>query len=377
MFKIIRILRGFLFFFGFIILSSCQYESKEDILSFIKSEFSPETYVCYRINSEIKIDGILEVKEWESTPWTNYFVDIEGDKKPLPLQNTRVKMLWDDEYFYIAAELEETDIWANLTERESVIFYDNDFEVFIDPSGDTHQYYELEINALETIWDLMLIKPYRDGGPAVNAWDIRGLKSAIHIDGSINDPSDTDVKWTIELAIPFKILKECAPYENPPKSGDQWRVNFSRVHWKTFNKDGKYIKQTDPSTGKNLAEFNWVWSQQGVINLHIPEMWGYVQFSSIKTGQENVEFLFDADEKVKWALRQVYYQETRYLEEIGIYSDDLKKLGLDTYKIDGIGINPDITVTDNYYIASLNSQKGDYKWFIRPDGLVWKLKIDN
>ena len=50
-----------------------------------------------------------------------------------------------------------------LTEHDSVIFQDNDFEVFIDPDGDNHNYYEIEINALNTEWDLRLPKPYRDG----------------------------------------------------------------------------------------------------------------------------------------------------------------------------------------------------------------------
>ena len=56
-------------------------------------------------------------------------------------------MLWDDQFFYVGAELEEPHVWATLTERDSVIFHDNDFEVFIDPDGDTHLYYELEMNA--------------------------------------------------------------------------------------------------------------------------------------------------------------------------------------------------------------------------------------
>jgi len=77
-------------------------------------------------------------------------------------------MLWDDTYFYVAAQLEEPDVWATLTQRDTVIFYDNDFEVFIDPDGDTHNYYELEVNAFGTLWDLMLLTPYRDGGPAID-----------------------------------------------------------------------------------------------------------------------------------------------------------------------------------------------------------------
>ena len=77
--------------------------------------------------------------------------------------------------------MEEPDVWATLTERDSVIFHDNDFEVFIDPDGDTHAYYELEVNALGTAWDLILIKPYRDGGPAINGWDIAGLKVGVDV----------------------------------------------------------------------------------------------------------------------------------------------------------------------------------------------------
>ena len=86
-------------------------------------------------------------------------------------------MLYDDNYFYFAAELDEPHVWATLTDRDAVIYHDNDFEVFIDPDGDNHLYYELEINALGTEWDLLLVKPYRDGGPAINAWDIQGLQT--------------------------------------------------------------------------------------------------------------------------------------------------------------------------------------------------------
>lgn len=30
----------------------------------------------------------------------------------------------------------------------------------------------------------------------------------------------------------------------------------------------------------NLPEDNWVWSSQNVINMHLPEMWGFIQFSN-------------------------------------------------------------------------------------------------
>ena len=117
----------------------------------------------------------------KTAPWTDAFVDIEGDVRPRPRFHTRAKMLWDDTYFYVAALLEEPHVWGTLTKHDSVIFQDNDFEIFIDPDGDNQEYYEIEINALNTEWDLFLKKAYRDGGPAMNEWEIPGLKTAVHV----------------------------------------------------------------------------------------------------------------------------------------------------------------------------------------------------
>src|SRR4030095_16995872 len=99
------------------------------------------------------------------------------------------------------------------------------------PTGDNHRYYELEINALGTIFDLFLEKPYRDGGPADHAWDVQGLLSAVYLDGTLNEPSDRDRRWTLELAFPWKAFDRHGGMGGPPKDGEDWRLNFSRVQW--------------------------------------------------------------------------------------------------------------------------------------------------
>ncbi len=236
---------------------------------------TPKEYICRRASGTIKIDGKLDEPAWRKAAATDAFVDIEGDLKPLPRFVTRAKMLWDDQYFYIAAEMEEPHVWGTLTQRDSVIFHDNDFEVFIDPNGDRDEYYEFEINALNTGWDLFLPKPYRDGGTAQNSWDIVGLKTAIHINGTLNNPKDKDRGWSVELALPWKTLSEYAHKAAPPKDGDEWRVNFSRVEWQHEIVGGKYRKVP------NTKEDNWVWSPQSVVDMHRPEMWGIVRFVKV------------------------------------------------------------------------------------------------
>ena len=130
-----------------------------------------------------------------------------------------------------------------------------------------------------------MIQPYRDGGPAIHAWDIAGLRTAVDLRGTINRPEDRDEGWSIETAIPWKILAEAAPRRARPRAGDQWRVNFSRVQWQLDVRDGRYAKRLDPQTGKPMPEDNWVWSPQGAVNMHMPERWGVVQFSDRSAGE--------------------------------------------------------------------------------------------
>ena len=230
-------------------------------------------YVCPKVASPLTIDGDIHKKAWDAAPWTDDFVDIEGDKKPRPRFRTRAKMLWDDQCFYIAAEMEEPHVWGTLTQRDSVIFQDNDFEIFLNPTKDSKNYYELEINALNTVWDLTLPRPYREEGKADNSWDIAGLRSAVRVRGTINDPSDTDRGWDVELAIPWKAFdRHVGTASKAPEAGSTWRINFSRVEWDVEVVDGKYRKV------EGKPEHNWVWSPMGLIDMHLPDRWGYVAF---------------------------------------------------------------------------------------------------
>ncbi|MBM4003184.1 MAG: hypothetical protein FJ295_07835 [Planctomycetes bacterium] len=242
----------------------------------------PKGYTCFRAASTgsraaISVDGRLDDLGWQGIPWSDDFGDIEGDYRIPPRFRTRVKMAWDDEHFFIGAELEEPHVWGTLTRRDSVIFYDNDFEVFIDPDGDGHQYGEFEMNALNTGWDLYLDRPYKDRGNADDGWTIDGIRTAVFVDGTLNDPSDIDRGWSLEIAIPWSSLSRLMPSgtaSSPPRDGDDWRVNFSRVEWWHEVVEKRYRRLV------GRAEDNWVWSPQAAINMHRPETWGAVRFST-------------------------------------------------------------------------------------------------
>jgi hypothetical protein len=338
--------------------------------------FSPEQYVCYKSSENICVDGKMSEKVWSKVEWTNDFVDIEGSLKPLPRFKTRAKMLWDEKYFYVAAELNEPDIWATLKNRDDIIFYDNDFEVFLDPDGDTHSYLEFEMNAFNTIWDLLLKQPYRDvDNAALHGFDVKGIKSGVSINGTLNKSGDVDKHWTVEIAFPWEAFKELTSIAIPPKESDQWRINFSRVEWQTEVVDGQYKKVINPATNKPFPEDNWVWSPQGVVNMHYPEMWGFVQFTNHHPGEKNVEFIYNVVEDVKWYLRQIYYKERNYFSTNGFYTSDLNILKIDNNIIPGFNMLPVIECTTNMFEAYIISDDGTLKVSINNSGLTEVKKI--
>ena len=93
-----------------LLLLSCAeapQEKGKEITYTPQAAYNPPTYVCYKAPAPIKIDGKLSPEEWDAIPWTTDFVDIEGDKRPKPLLQTRAKMTYDDNGMYFAVLMEE------------------------------------------------------------------------------------------------------------------------------------------------------------------------------------------------------------------------------------------------------------------------------
>ena len=169
------------------------------------------------------VDGRLDDAGWRDAPWTAEFVDIEGEARPRPALRTRAKMLWDDAFFYVGAELVEPHLWATLTRHDAVIFQDHDFEFFIDPNGDSHEYYEFEINALGTGWDLLLPRPYKDGGRAVHDWEIPGLQG-------VAAPADPALaRPTVEVT--SALFQASVELRRPDGAPQRWNIRQDALVW--------------------------------------------------------------------------------------------------------------------------------------------------
>jgi len=258
-------------------------------------------YTCRRAAGPIDVDGHLDEESWCLAERSPRFEDLEEPGR-LALYDTRAAALWDDDYLYVGFWLEEPDVRASLTERDSMICDENDVEVFIAAKD---AYYEFELNALGTIMERFYVwqdayveadfaqlpefdlvaNPTVDtlGGEwnfhahprgrrwAFRDWDMPGLKWAVHVDGTINDDSDVDRGWSAEIAFPWQGLRHLADGRAlPAREGDVWRMDFSRFQW--IEADGV----------RNCP--GWAWNSHGTYDSHIPECFTFVHFSERVVG---------------------------------------------------------------------------------------------
>ncbi len=235
----------------------------------------PSTYVCYRAAEPIIPDGRLTVPSWQKAPWTGAFGHIANPNQ-VPELATNAKMLYDDTYFFVGVQMEASDIWATVTTHDEHVYgYDADLEVFIDPDCDGERYMEFGMNAANCYYDFLMEKPYWRGGPRSLGWNWEGLRSGVQIDGTLNAPWIKSRGWSVVIAFDHASMRAQAPGANfPPKDGDVWRVNISRL-----------VRDRERTWGRD-----WTWSCMGIYNMHVPELYGYVQFSEKIVGTGDVAF---------------------------------------------------------------------------------------
>lgn len=238
-------------------------------------------YEVRKSSTDLVIDGILDENVWNNAESTSDFV-ILGDNQNAAASSCKAKMLWDDMFLYVAFIIEDKKIWATYSDRDDPLYKEDVVEVYIDQDGDGRNYLEVEVNPLNTIFDLWLTKPWSEGGQGDFGWTMAGLETAVAVAGTVCDNSDTDEQWICEMALPFESMKFAAPGMNyPPIEGESWRFNMYR-----FDRSS-----TSGSEGEATG-----WSQTNG-GQHEPGRFGAITFSSPITGtgdesisQENIGF---------------------------------------------------------------------------------------
>jgi hypothetical protein len=217
-------------------------------------------YTILRASGPIKIDGKLDEADWARAKSVGDFKFAwyqSGDK-----EQTVVKLLWDDQFLYLAYRCEDAHIFATRTKRGSDVWRDDCVEVFTAPDPDRpHDYFNIEMNV-----NGVCLEGHHPQGVDTDArprWRAEGIQIAATVQGTKNDDSDTDDHWVLEAAIPLAAFRGVAK-NVPPKSGDIWRLNLNRLGGQT----NEQFSQWSPSSTKEPQ-------------FHAPDDFGKVTFSEI------------------------------------------------------------------------------------------------
>ncbi len=195
------------------------------------------TYEVRRATSPIVIDGIVDEDAWKaaSPPVSLQFL---WEEQTGPKQETLVRLLWDDEYLYVAYEAEDKDLTATFLNRDDPVYRDDALEIFVNPRpSQVGLYYGLEINARGVMYDYLL----HDSVSFFKRFDMTDLKIGTHLRGTLNERDDVDEGWGLEVAIPwanFEVLSR------RPQVGAVWTANLNR--WDGAGQERRMSIWSDP-----------------------------------------------------------------------------------------------------------------------------------
>lgn len=227
-------------------------------------EFKRPEYVVYRADTPIMVNGKLDEDAWKSAP------EIKGFQFPWwksgKKEATVAKLLWDDQTLYVAHICHDSWITARCQEHDGPVARDDCFEVMIAPNiNKPTNYFNIEWNVLGAYVDGHRVQKKKQ------AWDASGVRVAGNYMGTLNDDSDIDQKWIVEVAIPFKNFENVAT-QTPPRSGYQWNLNLNRHGGDT-----------------NLQYSSWSKADTPKPAFHTPHRFGRVTFSKVAVTKRNAE----------------------------------------------------------------------------------------
>jgi uncharacterized repeat protein (TIGR03806 family) len=217
-----------------------------------KKNFTPwvESYDCRFTAKKITIDGKAEAAWDRATVIDTFSMPWLGEENRKPDKATRAKLLWDRDFLYAFAEMDDGDLYADITEHDGKTWLNDVFELFFKPAVDKPAYYEFQVNAANTQFDLF--QPRR-GHMARFLKDGKfDIESKVALRGTLNKYTDRDEGWSVELKIPWTSLLRTG---GRPAPDDQWRFALCRYDY-TVEKERPELTTCAPLNSKTNADFH-------------------------------------------------------------------------------------------------------------------------
>ncbi|TXT28825.1 MAG: hypothetical protein FD138_2513, partial [Planctomycetota bacterium] len=97
---------------------------------------------------------------------------------------------------YFVGEMVDADLYADVTEHDGDTWNNDVFELFFKPAESRPGYYEFQVNAKNTVFDMFL--PRRGHVARFRRADEFHIESKVVLDGTLNEWTDRDKGWSVE-----------------------------------------------------------------------------------------------------------------------------------------------------------------------------------
>ncbi|MBW3540715.1 MAG: carbohydrate-binding family 9-like protein [Planctomycetes bacterium] len=218
-----------------------------------RSRGATQSYDCRRATGEIAIDGRGDEEAWRTAATIDGFALPWLRDQPRPAYTkTRARLLWDDDYLYFLAEMEDSDLYADVTEHDGRTWDNDVFELFFKPSREQPGYYELQVNAAGTVLDIFF--PRRGSG----GYQRYARDGEFHIEakvarrGTLNNWRDRDTGWTVEGRIPWSDFERTG---GRPAAGDAWSFALCRYDYSVAF-EGPDLSTSAPLSSLKYPDFH-------------------------------------------------------------------------------------------------------------------------
>lgn len=208
-------------------------------------------HTCVRAEKPMKIDGVLDEAEWARAQVMEHFVvpprmDWISFKMTTPRRATsqsQARLMWDDKYLYFGAELQDRDLYcATKSGHDNPFGSDDIIELFIKPSDELPYYWEIHVVPSSGTRDYFYARRGAGSDRRWMGYD-SGMLAKVTLDGTFDDWTDRDTKWTAEMRVPWSAFEK---WGGRPQVGDLWRMMVSRYDYSVHLEEGSELSAAAP-----------------------------------------------------------------------------------------------------------------------------------
>jgi hypothetical protein len=246
-----RFLTSLLFLSG--LLSCDAQESRQADTAVLPS------VTAFHSASPVMVDGFLNEPVWQSAQKLRLRENSEGVGVMDSTRETIVRIVYDETNLYIAFECKDTDIWGHYRNRDEHLWKEEAVEVFLDVDDTAETYIEIEVSPNNVLFDSFIVDTLDIDVAATAEYDLSGIRTAVRVDGTVNEHRDVDRRWLVEIAMP--LAEMVTDFDAAMLTRFRWRINFYRIDRSPAGESSFYA-----------------WSPTGG-RFHRPSLFGTLQFA--------------------------------------------------------------------------------------------------